>query len=310
MIKNFVYIDEYKMYSLSSQIFEGVTEYLINEDHKAEEDQESQKGPLSSGRVLASIMKNESKVTQGKSLNDYSYTLFEKQLFSMDKVLEIDIDNIEESISKIDDYSFVKIKGKAIFHDVEKIIETLKTFNDFGEAITYVTNSESINKLKAEAILLKAGENNKGKRSKIDAELKKITNIKALAKEAGLQLDDEFTKNLSYLLSYGYFDQIDMQIDVNGRLFSAPLDRACLRDDINLLIKKYARHTEKEFVIFGVVTQHNGTNELDLDGEQDNSSIKTALSSMVNHITNLETQYTGRLDNETVIEPIAVYTEL
>lgn len=31
-IKNFIYLDEYKMYSISSQIFEGITEYLV--DHK------------------------------------------------------------------------------------------------------------------------------------------------------------------------------------------------------------------------------------------------------------------------------------
>lgn len=27
-IKSFIYLDEYKMYSISSQIFEGITEYL------------------------------------------------------------------------------------------------------------------------------------------------------------------------------------------------------------------------------------------------------------------------------------------
>lgn len=30
MIKNFIYLDEEKLYSLSSQIFEGVTEYVLN----------------------------------------------------------------------------------------------------------------------------------------------------------------------------------------------------------------------------------------------------------------------------------------
>jgi len=31
MIKNFIYLDEEKMYSLSSQLFEGVTEYVLHE---------------------------------------------------------------------------------------------------------------------------------------------------------------------------------------------------------------------------------------------------------------------------------------
>ena len=29
-IKSFVYLDEYKMYSISSQLFEGLTEYVLS----------------------------------------------------------------------------------------------------------------------------------------------------------------------------------------------------------------------------------------------------------------------------------------
>lgn len=53
MIKNIIYLDEAKMYSMSSQIFEGVTEYVLNEVSSTHEDTEEQKGPVGSGRVLA-----------------------------------------------------------------------------------------------------------------------------------------------------------------------------------------------------------------------------------------------------------------
>ncbi|MUK62702.1 hypothetical protein GNP81_19170 [Aliivibrio fischeri] len=310
MMKNFVYIDEYKMYSLSSQVFEGVTEYLINDNGSASEDHESQKGPVASGRVLANIIKNENRVTHKKSLNDYSYILFEKQLFDMGKVLEINSENFNKSIKLVNDYSFVKITGKAVFHDVNQIRKTLESFNDFGEAITYVTNISNINQLKSQAIEIKSNQTNREEKSKIDLELKRLTNTKKLAKDNGLQQDERFLKDLSYLLSYGYHDQIDIQIKISDQLFSAPLDRECLRESEDLLIKKYARHTEKEFVIFGIVTQHAWTNDLDLSENKDFGSIKEALFNMVNHLTNIESAYTGRLANETVIEPIAIYTEL
>ena len=29
-IKSFIYLDEYKMYSISSQLFEGLTEYILS----------------------------------------------------------------------------------------------------------------------------------------------------------------------------------------------------------------------------------------------------------------------------------------
>ncbi len=59
-IKNFIYLDEYKMYSISSQIFEGITEYLMNYEESTKEESEEQKGPISSGRVVADILKSES----------------------------------------------------------------------------------------------------------------------------------------------------------------------------------------------------------------------------------------------------------
>ena len=56
MIKSFIYLDEEKMYSLSSQIFEGITEYVLNEHSSENQESENQKGPVGSGKVLADII--------------------------------------------------------------------------------------------------------------------------------------------------------------------------------------------------------------------------------------------------------------
>lgn len=41
--KEFIYLDEEKMYSLSSQIFEGITEYVLSESASSNNESESQK---------------------------------------------------------------------------------------------------------------------------------------------------------------------------------------------------------------------------------------------------------------------------
>lgn len=64
MIKNFIYLDEQKMYSLSSQIFEGITAFVLNESGNEGKDSESQKGPVGSGRTLANVIKSSSKSTE------------------------------------------------------------------------------------------------------------------------------------------------------------------------------------------------------------------------------------------------------
>ena len=51
-LRSFVYLDNYKMYSISSQLFEGLTEYVVRSESKSQRDEESQKGPIGSGRVI------------------------------------------------------------------------------------------------------------------------------------------------------------------------------------------------------------------------------------------------------------------
>lgn len=55
MIKSFIYLDEDKMYSLSSQLFSGITEYIVSSRSEQESESADQKGPIGSGRILAEI---------------------------------------------------------------------------------------------------------------------------------------------------------------------------------------------------------------------------------------------------------------
>lgn len=49
-IKSFIYLDDYKLYSLSSQIFQGFTEYIISGNIASRTEEESQKGMFASGK--------------------------------------------------------------------------------------------------------------------------------------------------------------------------------------------------------------------------------------------------------------------
>ena len=131
------------MYSLSSQIFEGITEYVLSESRETSEESESQKGPVGSGRVVGDILRSSQRVSERKYLHDYSYTLFEKHL---EKELE---------------------KAKSAMGD-------------------------------------------RNRRAKLHHQAKALTNINKLAKEAGLQRDQKFLDDLSFLLSYGFQEQIEM----------------------------------------------------------------------------------------------------
>ena len=79
-LRSFIYLDNYKMYSISSQLFEGLTEYIVKSETHNIKEEENQKGPYGRGKILAEIIENNSNTTEKKFLHDYSYNLFEDTL--------------------------------------------------------------------------------------------------------------------------------------------------------------------------------------------------------------------------------------
>ena len=93
-IKSFIYLDEYKMYSISAQMSGGITDYLMSHQKSTTEEAEEQKGPVGSGQIVADILTSESGTREKKHLHDYNYTLFEEGLRKSNKVLDISAANL------------------------------------------------------------------------------------------------------------------------------------------------------------------------------------------------------------------------
>ncbi|MDO6681205.1 hypothetical protein Q4551_02795 [Oceanobacter sp. 5_MG-2023] len=312
MIKSFIYLDEEKMYSLSSQIFEGITEYVLNESGSENQESETQKGPVGSGKVLADVIKNTNKSTEKKFLHDYSLTVFERYLEDKGRILDlsapsIDLDDLKVSIN---DYSFIKVKARAIFSDVDKITELFTEFNTIGEALAHIGAHENIQNLKQQLDDIKGQTNDRNKKSKLDAEYKKLTNISKLAKEQGLYQDPKFMSNLALLTKYGFSDQFEIQQTCGQVIFTSCLKKEFLREKEDLLVKKYSRKTEKEVVVFGIISQAFSANEPEINDDQDFSNMKAALTNIVEHLTTIENSISGKQKNEIVIDPIAAYFEV
>ncbi|TYB32381.1 MAG: hypothetical protein FXF49_11780 [Flexistipes sinusarabici] len=309
MIKNFIYLDEEKMYSLSSQLFKGVTEYVLNESSSEKGESEEQKGPVGSGRILGDILKNSERNTEKKFLNDYSYTIFEEKLLEDDMVLIVSGDKFEGSKLSTDK-SFIKITSKATFNDINSINKTLKNFNKIGKALAHITNFQEISEVREQLEKAKQNTKDRNQKSKLQTQLKSMTNINKLATESGLQQDQSFLDDLSLVLTYGFQDQLEVQMDLVKSIFSANLNRSFLREPEELVIRKYSRKTEVEFTLFGIITQHQREKLEELEEYEEYDSIKEALMNLVSHLSNVEATFTGRLSNEIIIDPIALYTEL
>lgn len=312
-IKSFVYLDVNKMYSISSQIFEGLTEYILSEKNEKLEENESQKGPIGSGRVLGDIITKGEKIQEKKYLHDYSYTLFENELINQGKVIEINSVNYSEKKDTLNDFSFIKVKGKLVFKDVKLLADTMLRFNEIGEAIAYVSNFAQIQSLSEEVSDYIKTTKDREAINKAKQIQKGGSNVKKLAKDSGLYQDDTYLKYLAKLLNYGYNDMFEVVISFDDKIFfSAILHRDNIREDEQTIIKKYSRNTEKEFIVFGSVTQSEKIIKTIVEPEipDTNSNMKQAIMKLVDSFANVEDTFVGRLNNEIVIDPIALYLEL
>lgn len=316
-IRSFIYLDNYKMYSISSQLFEGLTEYIVTNRSEESLKSEEQKGPIGSGRILGDIIQRSSNQSEKKFLHDYSYNLFEQALIDKKKVLEIDKTNIKASLLQLDEFSFVKITGRAVFNDLKIIEETLREFNNFGYALGYVTKKSAYDEEMENINKEVKNIPDRNQKARVKDLIKNTTQFKKILKKEGLQLDDEYIKQLAYMLNYGYNQQIEIQIPLSDScLFSAQLDRDCLKDDERRIIKKYSRETEKEFVLFGILTQTEkefAKENLLKDRTKDwvdEGNMKEAIMNIVRTITGVEKTFTGKLDYEFIIDPISIYIEL
>lgn len=304
MIRNFIYLDEDKMYSLSSQLFEGVTEYVLDEASTETEATESQKGPLGSGRILGDILKNSERRTEKKFLNDYSFNIFEDKLEKDGKIIT---PNESTPPQPSEEKSFVKIRSKAVFNDINTINASLKDFNKIGKALAHVTNQEAIAQAKEK---LNSSPVDRNQKARLRSQIGNIISPERLAKESGLYQDQEFLNDLALLLGYGFQDQLEVQMHRFGVIYSANLNRRFLREPEELIIRKYSRRTEIEFTLLGVITQYGG-DKTELTSDLDpNAGIRAALMNLVHHLSNVEASFTGRLSNEVIVDPIALYTEV
>ena len=131
-IKSFVYLDEDKMYSISSQLFEGITDSIFMASKKSYSENGEQEGEMSSGRKMGVILTKEKDTTEKRFLHDYAYNLFEEELIKNNLLYTVDnSDTIKELSTK----TFVKVKGKVYFDDYEVLDKTMQDFNRTGYAL-------------------------------------------------------------------------------------------------------------------------------------------------------------------------------
>ena len=311
MIRNFIYLDEEKMYSLSSQLFSGVKEYILSELITEKDNNEDQKGPLGSGRLTTRGLKETSSRKEMISLNDFAYTEFEEKLIADEMVFDPDASSKKDFLEK----SFVKVKGKVVFNDISFLKKTLLNLDNIFDSLVYLEANDSIGKVKAEIAALEAttGNAGKGKKERIIA-LKNAIDLKLLRREKEYDVDPDLMVHVAELLEFGYQEDFEVQVYNKEKQYSSVLNRQCIRENENSLVKKYSRKTEVDFVLFGLMTQKKTIRDVEHPSvayqKKNSNEMNEALMDMVDGIGEVEQEFFGSSENQIVVDPIAIYTEI
>lgn len=305
-IKSFIYLDEEKMYSISSQLFEGMTQYILKEESESLNEEQQQKGNFLSGRFMADMMSQSKGKSEMCYLHDFAFNLFEKELEERSLLYDI---KPTDDLTDLLDKGFVRIHGKVVFCDYARMQYIIDNFNNIGRAIgslQYVAN-EQLTQFKQDIATTKEREQRNKKQQIVKSVEKKI---EEQLKQQGLVLDDKYIKNLSTVMKFGFQESFEVRVVLSESSlnFSVVANPQCFKERGNVLVSKYSRITEKEFTVIGIITQAG--NPKPENPVLQGVDMKTAAQGMNETIANLEMQFNGRSENECIIDPIAIFTEL
>lgn len=316
-IKSFLYLDEYKMYSISSQLFGGLTEYLVNYEEITREEQDSDNIPSRTGRVMADILKSESGTQARKYLHDYSYTLFEQALKAEGRVLSISAGNLDEAMKKLDYQGFIEVKAPAKLNDIVVLKSTIADFNNLISASVYASNIDEITLIRQQLQELTNTTQDRNAKVNLRARLKELSNPHTMAQKSDQLVDPQLIEAIALWLDYGLRDQFEIRLPLGQYEFCADIVRGYLREEEHLFVRKYSRTSLPSFVLFGTVARASDitpkpevTEPTANETVQEPTSLKNAILTMAESLTELEVIFTGQSEHEIIIDPIAVYREL
>lgn len=262
-----------------------------------------------SGNIMRELFQHENGSSEKRYFHDYAYSLFEKELTERGLLSTIE-DNAD--MGDMTGKQFVKVSGKAYFNDYKALKETFGRFNEIGSALGYIQcygpMGEALTKID-EAI---KRTNDRNQKAKVAQKKNAIDGIfKKYLQEQGLNVNEKFAENLVKLYDFGYKDMFAVHIPyrLGNIVFASILNREYLKENENSLIAKYSRRTEVEFTIVGLLTQCGGEKAL-IDSDDPEGSMKQASLNFTSIISNLEDTFNGRLGNEYIIDPIAIYREI
>lgn len=223
IVRDFVYLDKRRMLSLYSQMFDGVVEAMIDA-HRAGSRFISDNYSLE-GQIARSTMSDENNV-----LFDHIYNSVEKKLenyiFRVNDRSRVDLIDFKNEI-------FVKVKGRAVVYDHDRLRMYVEKHNDLGRMLAFSKYHM---------------------RQKKD---RKRDNPEIFCSESGYIKDDtsiDNIKTLSELFTAGRYDIVLSAGNSSKIAYKGSIDKRYLRIEPDMIRALYGDEPTMDWTMVGQVT--------------------------------------------------------
>jgi hypothetical protein len=325
VIRDFIYVDVERLYSLYSQVFEGVADQIIQSYMDASSrTKEQSEGILKGGSIEAQVAEM-SRRTENRFLYDHMYNLFEAEIrHAILESPEVSSSNFREVLSQA---FMIKVRGPAEVEDYNRLRIFMAKFNDIGEAIAYAgvisaEVSEAITELENTVTQIK----DRNKRAKATERMKRQTDKQALAhqraKELGLLQDEQNLKNLDMFSDLFNPEGFDITIvpeqGSDNVTFRGAVDKRWLRIQPDLLRSLYGGYVESNWTMVGQVTYlpgvqlpATGAGRAITDEDDPDPSMRDPYRNMFRSARVFERMFLESKERiEVIVYPLAIYREM
>jgi hypothetical protein len=315
ILRDFVYLDAGRLYSLYSQVFEGVADQIVNSFERALTHSDEQRGPLFGGSAIESRSAELSRRTENTILYDSMYARFEERM--SEGMVDASKFSVEILRQTAVDASFVRVTGNAELEDYGRMRLFFEKFNEIGAAIAYA-KSQAIRESTKELLDQAQGIKDRNQRQRRVEEIKRKSDPKRLAQALGMWHEEELLKNLVLFNDLFHPEGFDVIIapttDTRPVSFRAPVDRQWLRTSPEMLRALYGNFAESPWTVIGQVTYVPGdsppkaqTPGEEPEGKDDQRSMRDPFRNMFRAAREFERMFFESKQVEVVICPLAIY---
>jgi hypothetical protein len=294
MLRSFLYLDEYKLASLSAQLFEGVVEFEI----RGEGGQKTQADRRGAGSANDTSEHAERTVTtkeEQRSLRDFAYTKFERALEERSLLHDIEPTTTDDHV--FDRPRIIRWRGTGTLVDARVIATAAEKLPDIMQQMA---RRGALPPLAPDA-------------SKQQAQAHKAA--LQTAERAERQLVEQVVaqmKPVAALVGRFYEDRFFLQVRQDGhrQCATASLNRDWMRDSSAALQLKYGAHDTYPITLVGLVSRPPLAGPVVVPAVAPaTQSIGDSIAHVVRTWHDLETMVIGPTPDQVVVDPIAAYVE-